>query len=170
MNEIFDDFENKIIAALKGFLIEVEQNNYKGNTIWTKRIKEVIGDLGMSQDFNCKVAAAGFEEKFEPEWLYDLVWYSEDANQRLTKLKLIVECEWETKYLSIKYDFEKLLVGKAEKFLFICQSKMQDIESLFEKLKTQIDVFENNKGDRYLIAILDCNTDRNFYFKSYTKK
>lgn len=169
MTENFDYFEQKIIDTLNKFLKEVEENKYRGDSAWTSHIKEIIGDLGLSAEFNCQVAIGGFPNKYEPEWLYDIVWYEEDDRDRLKKLKLIAECEWKKDYREIKYDFEKILVGRAERRLFICQSKMEGIDSLFESFKSQINVFENNKGDRYLIAILDSNTERDFYFKTYTK-
>jgi len=169
MSENFDAFEKKIIETLNRFLVEVEVNNFKGDTPWTSAIKKMIGDLGLSQEFNCQVAIGGFPDKYEREWLFDIVWYIEDKERRLKNLKLIVECEWNKNYHAIKYDFEKILVGRAERRLFICQSKKENIEELFQKLQSSINEYENNSGDRYLIAILDCNTEEEFYFKTFTK-
>jgi len=44
-----------------------------------------------------------------------------------------------------------------------------DIDNLFEKFKSAIDAFEENFGDRFLIAVLDSQTESEFYYKTYTK-
>ena len=80
-----------------------------------------------------------------------------------------MESEWDKKYSGIKFDFEKLLIGNAERRLMICQSKESEIEILLNRFKNSIDVFKENKGDRFLFAILNCDTDEEFYFRTYTK-
>jgi len=167
MTENFDDIEKKIIMEMDDFFMEVEEKKYHGDKIWTNRLKEKIGDLGF--DLGYKVSIGGFRDKFEREWLYDIVWYVEDAESRLQKIPLIVESEWDRNYSGIKYDFEKLLVGNAERRLMICQCKTDDIDNLFEKFKSAIDAFEENFGDRFLIAVLDSQTESEFYYKTYTK-
>ena len=167
MTENFDDIEKKIIKEMNDFFIEVEEKKYRGDKIWTNRLKEKIGDLGY--DLGYQVSIGGFRDKFEREWLYDIVWYVEDSEKRLQKIPLIVESEWDRNYSGIKYDFEKLLVGNAERRLMICQCKTDDIDNLFEKFKNAIDAFEENFGDRFLIAVLDSQTESEFYYKTYTK-
>jgi hypothetical protein len=167
MAENFDNIEKEIIKELDDFFIEVVEKQYKGNRIWTNRIKEKIGDLGVKLGHN--VAIGGFINKFEREWLYDVVWYNEDSEKRLTRIPLIVESEWDRNYLGIKYDFEKLLVGNAEKRLMICQARTNEIPELFEKLKRAINTFEENYGDRFLIAILDSQTESEFHYKTFVK-
>lgn len=115
--------------------MKVEEKRYMGDTIWTNRLKERIGDLGI--DLGYQVAVGGFRDKFEREWLYDIVWYVEDEEKRPQRIPLIVESERDRHYSGIKYDFEKLLVGNAERRL-ICQSKPNDIDNLFDKFKKAI--------------------------------
>ena len=167
MNENFDEIEMNIIKELDDFFVEVEQEKHKGNKIWTSRIKEKICELGMTLGY--KVCGAGFLEKFEREWLYDIVWYVEDIEKRLIKIPLIVESEWGSNYAEIKYDFEKLLIGNAERRLMICQAKSENIDDLFTKFKEAINAFEENDGDRFLIAIYDSSTEAEFYYKTFTK-
>ena len=167
MTENFDEIEMKIISQMNDFLIEADENKLIGNRVWTNRLKHRIGELGTNEGF--QVAAGGFRDLFEREWLYDIVWYVEDAEKRLIRIPLIVESEWDANYSGIKYDFEKLLVGNAECRLMICQSKPENIEDLFKKLKEAINAFEENYGDRFLIAILDSRTESEFYYKTFTK-
>ena len=167
MTENFDEIEKRIIKELNNFFIEVEEKKYLGNKVWTNRLKEIIGDLGTELKY--KVCIGGFRDKFEREWLYDVVWYEEDIEKRLIRIPLIVESEWEKNYSGIKYDFEKLLVGNAERRLMICQSKTNGIENLFIKFKEAIIAFEENYGDRFMIAIFDSQTESEFYYKTFTK-
>lgn len=168
MTENFDEIEIRIIKVLNDFLIEAEKNKYIGNRVWTNRIKHSIGDLGI--ELNHQVAIGGFSEKFEREWLYDIVWYQEDSENRLIRIPLIVESEWGGNYSGIKYDFEKLLVGNAERRLMICQSKASQVDNLFIKFKDAINAFEEDYNDRFLIAILDSDTESIFYYKTFTKQ
>jgi hypothetical protein len=115
-----------------------------------------------------EVAVGGFRDKFEREWLYDIVWYVEDPERRLAKVPLIVESEWDRNYSGIKYDFEKLLVGNAERRLMICQCESNDVDALFDKFKKAIETFQENYGDRFLFAVLDSQTESEFYFRTYT--
>lgn len=167
MTENFDEVERKLIKELNNFFIEVKEQKYKGDRVWTNRLKEKIGELGV--ELQHKVAVGGFRDKFEREWLYDVVWYEEDNENRLIRIPLIVESEWDRNYSGIKYDFEKLLVGNAERRLMICQSKPDGVEKLFAKFKEAIIAFKENYGDRFLIAILDSQTEAKFYYRTFTK-
>lgn len=167
MVENADEIELKIIYQLNNFFEEVKQNNYLGDAIWTKRLKEIIGDLGL--DLGYQVCCEGFLDKFEKEWLYDVVWYVEDDEKRLKKIPLIVESEWDKRYSAIKLDFEKLLLGNSERRLMICQAKSHEIDSLFEKFAKAINAFQENYGDRFLIAILDSDSLEEFYYKIIIK-
>lgn len=167
MTENFDYIDKRIIKEMDDFFIEVEQKKYLGDKVWTNRLKEKLGDLGAELDY--KVAVGGFRDKFEREWLYDIVWYVEDNQNRLQRIPLIVESEWDRNYSGIKYDFEKLLVGNAERRLMICQCMTEGIDDLFNKFQAAIDAFEENVGDRFLIAVLDSVTESEFYYRTYIK-
>src|SRR5690242_14508505 len=106
MNQNFDEIDKKIIGICNDFLSEADENDYAGNTVWTRTLKDKIGELGGELGYD--VAIGGFREKFEKEWLYDIVWYQEDDEGRLIRVPLIVESEWDINYAGIKYDFEKL--------------------------------------------------------------
>ncbi|MCA6441111.1 MAG: hypothetical protein IM581_14355 [Chitinophagaceae bacterium] len=117
MNEDFDEIDLQIIDQLKGFMADVVEKEFKGNRVWTRNIKERLCALGTK--LKCRVAVGGFRDEYEQEWLYDITWYEEDSENRLIRIPLIVESEWDTSYIGIKYDFEKLLVGNAVRRLLI---------------------------------------------------
>lgn len=169
MNENFDSLESELIEEFRNFLIDVKTLNISGDRNWTYHLKKRIAELGNKKNY--KVAVGGFGDEFAAEWLYDLVWFVEDDfDNCLTKIPLIVESEWDKNYSGIKFDFEKLLIGNAERRLMICQSKKENMDNLFSKFKNAIDKFQENNKDRFLFAVLDCNTDTEFYFKTYTKE
>lgn len=167
MNENFDEVELEIISEFKLFLCNVKEFKYSGDRNWTYYLKKRIADLGFRKGY--KIAVGGFDDEFAGEWLYDLVWYEEDSDNCLIRIPLIMESEWDKKYSGIKFDFEKLLVGNAERRLMICQSKQNDIPTLLNKFKNAINKFRENNNDRFLFAILNSDTDDEFHFKTYTK-
>lgn len=168
MNENFDYLELELINEFKLFINDVKTFSYSGDSNWTFYLKRRIAELGREKKH--KVAVGGFGDEFAAEWLYDIVWYNEDDDGCLIKIPLIVESEWDKKYSGIKFDFEKLLIGNAERRLMIWQAKEIEIESLFGKFKSAIDRFQENIGDRFLFAILNCDTDEEFIFKTYTRE
>lgn len=164
MKNQFNSLEQEIIHELNGFIAEQENHDFFGDRSWTLRIKERIGNLGLQKGFD--VAASGFKDKFEGEWLFDMVWYEEDEDKRLARLPLAMESEWSKNYGAIKYDFEKLLVARAECKLMICQCNPDDTELLFSLLQEAVSAFKGSKGERYLIAILDSSTEQAFQYFS----
>ncbi|KQS91721.1 hypothetical protein [Chryseobacterium sp. Leaf394] len=167
MNEEFDDIERLIIKEFEEFLSDVEIHGFSGDTTWTFQLKKRLAQLGDRLGY--KVSVGGLGEDFAGEWMYDVVWFVEDEDGCLIKVPLIVESEWDKKYSGIKYDFEKLLIGNAERRLIICQAKGSEIENLFIKLENAIVKFQENKNDRFLIAVLNCNTDDEFHYRTFTK-
>ena len=167
MNKNFDEIEQQIIIEFEAFLKKKNEHPVIGDGALTRSLKESIGQLGIK--LNNQVATSGFPDIFESEWLYDLVWYQEDNERRLIRVPLIVESEWSRNYQQIKFDFEKLLMGNADRRLMICQWSKNDIETLLEKFKNAIDVFQENEHDRFLFAILDTETENEFCYWTYTK-
>ncbi|MBA4196515.1 MAG: hypothetical protein C0459_03070 [Chitinophaga sp.] len=165
MTEKFNQIENKLINLFNEFVNEVDEKKIYGDRLWTKELKKRIAKLGLDEKY--QVATSGFKDTYEPEWLFDLTWYSEDDFKRLKKLHLVVESEWDRKYSGIKYDFEKLLIAKADLKLLICQSSHDNLNELFLKFEDAINAFSNTKGDRYLFAVLDSDSERKFYFKTH---
>ena len=168
MHEDFDILELELISEFKLFLSDVKTFGFSGDSSWTYHLKKRLANLGKRKDY--KIAVGGFGNEFAGEWLYDLVWYKEDEEGCLIKIPLIMESEWDKNYSGIKFDFEKLLIGNAEKRLMICQSRKRNIDNLLNQLKNAIDKFNENINDRFLFAILNCDTDDEFHFRTYTKK
>ena len=130
------------------------------NKEWTKAMKEIIGDIGITKGF--KVCASG---KFESEWLYDLTWYSNNTDNSLKDIPLVMECEWSRDVSALKFDFQKLVQARARIRIMIFQGFEDEINKTLQMIKDEIDSFElSQKGDLYLIAALNMNKGE-FQFK-----
>ena len=130
----FDDVEKLIIISLDALVIEANEKAYKGNSIWTSRIKELLATLGNELGYEvCPDASSG-------AWLFDFSWYQNNDSDRLIRLPLVVESEWSRSLNCIKYDFEKLLTSNAERRLMICQANPNMIEPLFQYFDNAIKV------------------------------
>ena len=164
-DEAFDEIELKIMSCLNGLVTEADEKNYKGDSVWTTRIKEILTDLGHSEGFEvCPDSCSG-------AWLFDLSWYEENSNERLISIPLVVESEWNRGLRHIRYDFEKLLSSNAERRLMICQAKTNMIEPLFQYFEDAISDYNRSKvGDRYLIAILDDFNSGEFIYRLLVKQ
>lgn len=152
---VLKDFEKNIIEQLNKFTTEnFGANKSLPSVQCTTEIKRIIGNIG--QQLNYEVMAGG-DNDFEGEWLYDIVWYSNNE-VGFNKMILAVECEFSRGLKHIQYDFDKLLVTNAENRIMICMSLGN--EPGFEKIITQCNEAINNyemlpKGSRFLLLIWD---------------
>ena len=146
--------EVEIANAIIEFEKEAHVAHITGNGNWTNGIKKRLGELGCSKGF--KVCDSHCDCLFEPEWLYDLIWYIENSSVKLNHIPLAVESEWDLHDDGIKYDFEKLLIANAELKLMICQVYPSRKEKVLQYFQEAIQAYELGKtGERFLIAILD---------------
>ena len=108
------------------------------------------------------------------EWLYDLLWYTEEDHYTMTSVPLAVECEWnpnkkqhikEIAYSGFKYDFQKLVVCNAQLRLMIFQiKKMDDLISLEEYFNKAIQDYSLlAKGSRFLFLAFFPKEEKLFY-------
>jgi len=168
MNGTTENIEKLIELEL--IKVQVECEGKKGNKLWTDSVKNHLAELGNS--LNYSICGSGLTDH-EREWLYDLVWYKEknvDENARLNEVGLVVECEWDLHFEQIKYDFEKLLLSNSKHRLMICSVSEDRKPWVKNYFKEAIECYEQGHlGDRYLIAILDVDTEE-FEFEILLKK
>ncbi|MGD0958870.1 MAG: hypothetical protein ABSB19_03595 [Methylomonas sp.] len=129
----------------------------KNNLEWTNQLKEDIGNLGVSLGWN--VCTSGFKGRFENEWLYDLIWYRNDHdNKHLAEVYLVLESEWGSPH-DVKYDFEKLLLAKATFKIMVFDAYDRHIEGVFGLLEENIRIFQKHATDEtYIFAGYNANT------------
>ena len=109
--------KSEIMRAVQKGLDNLEIDDPKGNTEWTKAVKTELCKIGRDR-FSFEVYASGVEnpEPGHGEWLYDVTWLEYEKNGRselnarrkLVDAPLVAECEWGD-LGDIYDDFEKIL-------------------------------------------------------------
>lgn len=163
-----NNFEKELTNLLEQCVKFLHDNEINGNNNWTLEIKKELAQLGTSKEY--KICTSGFQDEYNNEWLYDLVWYSEDDSNKLIDVPLVVESEWGSNLEQIKFDFEKLLLANSTNKLMICQCYKHNYEKLTKYFESAIQSYRLNRtGDRYLFAILDIDNEV-FNFEVFEKK
>lgn len=111
---IIDD----IRQVLNGVCAEATHNSISSDKEWTDCIFGKLSSLCRKLGYNCCCSRVPHTE---PEWLFDMLWYKYDESDRLASIPFILECEWSRDMVKVKYDFEKLLVAKADFKMLITQ-------------------------------------------------
>jgi hypothetical protein len=151
------NYVDQIKKCLEPCCTIIEEVNDFRNGNWTETIKKLLGNLG--ERLGCKVCASTWDKKYNAEWLYDLVWYRENNDGNLVEVPLVVECEWGTDTKKdIKFDFEKLLLAKADIKLMICSNNDIKSKEYLAYFREALDVCPLiNNNELFLIAILKLN-------------
>jgi hypothetical protein len=140
-----------------------------GSAAWTALMKKALTRVGTCFDY--KVATTGCADAHDTEWLYDLVWYRHEPSvwltakdpetkscslSLLTEVGLVAESEWHNDAVSIRNDFEKLLLANAPLRLMItCTNAPLMVQQYFDYFEAAILQYrQGTPGARYLIAIL----------------
>lgn len=127
------------------------------NREWTTQVKEDIGSLGVTHGW--AVCTSGFAGRFDCEWLYDLMWYRNDADGCLAEVYLVLESEWQEDHPAIKYDFEKLLLAKAPLKVMVFETNDLHMSELLDSMERGIRAFKTQSPDEsYIIAAFNNST------------
>ena len=146
--------ERRIVKALDSILdskVAASASDYE----WTVAVKRQLGKVGLERGYS--VCATDGGGKYESEWLFDLIWYTNDSQDNLENIQLIAEVEWAMSYDEIQYDFEKLKAGRADLRVLIFQAPdRQKIDEYMRRFIKNIAAFKYSmRGDRYLFAAYD---------------
>jgi hypothetical protein len=121
---------------------------------WTKRVKEAVSKVGRARKY--VITVHGLGDKTEPQWLFDMAWSVECGPKRayLQRLVMIAEFEWNRKEEDLDWDFQKLMVGRADFRLFVFdQKRKDDVKRIMDRFIEQISMYQGTQeGDRYLLA------------------
>ncbi len=172
-----DNYEFELCQNLNQILNEIKGDT---NKFWSIGVFEILNKIKKD---NNKIACSKLESSLKDcgEWLFDYVEYSENVisfnNSNysvLSDIHLIAECEWdfyrkENYFIDLKYDFEKLLVGKSNYRLFIFENdNLQKAKEIINNLKTiALNFGKFQKNERILFAVWI--KGKHFYFENYVK-
>jgi len=152
--------EERICSIIRSVPNQLEAG--LGDTPWTEAVRKPLLELGESLGFDTCPSSCNCG------WLYDLVWYENDASGQLKSVPLVLESEWGKQYHKIKYDFEKLLVAKATYKVMVFQACGDRMRDYFKRMKAGIQAFGGPKGNEtYLLACFD---ERRWVFEIETER
>ena len=123
------------------------------NTNWTNAVKAAFAELGKKHGWIIS-ASMPKEAEADPEWLFDLTWYKYATDDPLgLEIGLILESEWSEEFGELRYDFEKLIIGKSPYKVFIFEAASDDIKNTMLKLNSVIDHCRHSSaGETYIFA------------------
>ena len=159
----------EIMRAVREGLDNLEIDDPKGDTEWTKAVKTKLCEIGLI--FGCKVGAGGVDNPGYGEWLYDVTWleYERDYDglkwpaTALIEAHLVAECEWhrDKNFEEIVYDFEKLLLARAGVRLMIFNGFHEaGSKEIAERLARKVREFEGSRAeDAWLLAAWEGTLD-----------
>jgi len=150
--EIPDGVEAAIIKVAKNVNEQDRMtSDGLGSTGWTHQLNRQLGQMGVSLGYHpCGRSCQDLKNGWR-EFLWDLVWlrYSDDG-KRLLGWPLALEHEWDLSDDEIDYDFEKLLLARAEHWAMVFQGG--DAERHFGRMRrivAECDLVPN--GERFLL-------------------
>jgi len=155
-----EDFQ-KSLKKITRTAFKLSEQKVLNDRRWTLEVKNEFGKLGLKNKY--QVAATGFTQSYDREWLYDLVWYSNNENGQLIDVPFVLECEWGN-IRNVQFDFEKLLIANASIKFMICQASNESQRvSLIHYFKDAIEQYHSkHPKQNYFIAILDAINDWSF--------
>jgi hypothetical protein len=150
----------KVIDEIKNGLIELATElNGESDLFWTKSIKDLFYKITNKLNLPYGTMPTNEEIGENRQWVFDLIWYELDKNsleekyKPLLSLPLILECEWKPFYEDLVWDFDKLIIAKADMKVFIFQingNSQFDGKTTVNNLKQRMYSFqEKNLNETY---------------------
>ena len=133
-----------------------------GDREWTRKVKRVLVDIGLQKGY--RVCTSGFREEADEEWLYDLVWFQNDNDDRLERLGLVMESEWTTSVRSLRFDFEKLLQANAPLKVMVCQSGRMSLDDFRSEYLGSIVAFKGAAVNCVYLVLVFMNDQFKFRY------
>ena len=121
---------------------------------WTREIMTQLCKAG--QEHKCHVRVSRVNNADGGEWLYDMTWLQYNEMRQLSDVKLVLECEWGY-FPGVRYDFEKLLLAKADlRCIIFWAADQKQADDNIQRLIDGIEAFQkrgNDKEDKYLFCV-----------------
>lgn len=162
MKRELDEIEQAILDALNAFAEEHWDKKEKGieQEGITERMFAKLGELGYNNGYGV-CSKFGKTLEHDSEWLYDMIWYKNNADGHLETVDLVLESELNRSESHLKYDFEKILISNAKYKIFVCFNEAND--DCPENIKKRIVFFQKCvdacrnllSGDRVTVFIWD---------------
>lgn len=139
-----------IESCLDATARELQANGIMRNEAWTHDCLNALVKLGREIGYG----VCPEPEIMKGEWLYDLIWYTEEECEwpnRVTDVVLVLESEWSQKLCDIRYDFQKLVQAKSRLKMLISNKLSSDD---LKRLKDDIECFQRkDEVEIYIFAM-----------------
>ena len=144
----------QVCTTLNNAVKQLIADNIASNRAWTHTLLLNLVELGVSNEYG----VCPWPESMKGSWLYDLIWYVEEAEGecplRIRDVILALESEWSLYLCDIRYDFQKLVQAKSRIKVMLCRM-LADGE--MEELKKDIETFaRKDESETYLLVF--CNS------------
>ncbi len=151
----------EIKELLDRVVIDSENESWRDGD-WTKEIKNRLCSFGKEKRYwtyaSSDMADGG-------EWLYDVTWLTYSGD-RLLNTELVLESEWDVN--GIDFDFQKLLLAKAElKVLIFQQKSAYAAQKKYEDLILQINKYAKSTSDEHYLFSCWLQDERVFFHQKY---
>ncbi len=156
------DLASKIKEALDKLREEPDRRDWR-NARWTQEILDAIVKLARDAGQEAYVSRKYKTEAHGNEWLYDLTWLEYSTQERrLTRAVAVLESEWSRSHNDIFYDFQKLLLARADLRVMVFQVyNMDQWHKVVKQFVSEIQDFEQSQAnDRYLFSGWSNDLDR----------
>ena len=173
--------KSEIMRAVRDGLDNLEIDDPKGPTEWTKAVKTKLCEIGREFCFEVGARKNEVEEAYRDfgEWLYDVTWLEYERERdglkwpatALIEAHLVAECEWGTGE-DLEYiieDFEKLLQARAGfRLMIFTGSSQTKSEEIAERLARKVREFKGSRAeDAWLLAAWEGSND-DWWFRYFT--
>jgi hypothetical protein len=159
MNRIPNEIEQKVIAVLRN-IPRLQSPWPQGEP--TRMVKNAVGRLGSNEKFQV------YHSEKNCEWLYDVCWCQESGKDGwdLDEMSLALESEFGQTKNDLLWDFQKLLVSRANHREFLCTLNKEQWNILTDCVERQVQHYRGTQvGDRYLLG--NWESDWNWTFHLY---
>lgn len=142
--------------TIQDFLLKTSEKLVKeaiqNDRAWTHEIKIGLTKIAYEHNYRVYTHRNDFDDTVN-EWLYDMTWYEayDEKGYDIKSIPLILESEWKRSFEEIKYDFYKLIQGRADLRVFIFQAA--NVDGTMNQLVEIIDKSSISQAkDKYLLA------------------
>ena len=152
-----------IKSCLDATARKLQANGIMGNKDWTHDCLNALVKLGRKIGYG----VCPEPEIMKGEWLYDLIWYTEEESEwpnRVTDVVLAIESEWSQKLSDIRYDFQKLVQAKSRLKMLISNKLSPDD---LKRLKYDIECFQRKDESEIYIFAMWVGGDIPFAYETY---
>ena len=151
-NVFASELESRVAAALNDI---PSRCSSKSDVDWTNAVKSSVAGAIHGQGLAIHTNCAQIQDAKQKEWIYDLCAIEKNEKGHLLSVKLVLESEWSNNRKERQWDFQKLLIARAELRVFVTQARTAAAATAALE-QCQAEVVQSSvslRGDRFIVCI-----------------